>query len=80
MHRTQILLEDWQYQRMKTIAEKEGRSLSSLIRDAVTAFLGKGSEPGPPRKLAEITGIAADPDTRGRDHDDVLYRPRRKNS
>ncbi len=80
MHRTQILLEDWQYQRMKTITEKEGRSLSSLVREAVTAFLERGNKAGPTTKLAEIAGIAADPDSRGRDHDDVIYRPRRKKS
>ena len=34
MHRTQILLDEWQYQRMKDLSEREGRSLSSLVRDA----------------------------------------------
>ena len=75
MHRTQILLEDWQYQRMKALAEREGRSLSSLVRDAVTGFLGQGRRST--TRIAEIAGIAEDPETRGRDHDDVLYRPRR---
>ena len=76
MHRTQILLEEWQYERMKSLAEQEGRSLSSLVRDAVTAFLRRGSS-GPSTGLAEIAGLGADADCRGRDHDDVLYRPRR---
>ena len=79
MHRTQILLDERQYEMMKTIAEREGRSLSSLIRDAVSAFLGRRATQFP-ATLAEITGIGDDPDARGRDHDDVLYRPRRKRS
>ncbi len=79
MHRTQILLDDRQYEMMKTIAEHEGRSLSSLIRDAVSAFLGRRAKRSPTR-LAGIAGIGDDPDARGRDHDDVLYRPRRKRS
>ncbi len=79
MHRTQILLEDWQYQRMKSLAEKEGRSLSSLVRDAVTAFLGRAPQ-SRATTLAEIAGIGDDPDSRGRDHDDVLYGPRRDRS
>lgn len=79
MHRTQILLDDWQYERMKSLAEREGRSLSSLVRDAVSAFLGRSSA-RPATRLAEIAGIGEDPDTRGRDHDDVLYRPRRDRS
>lgn len=79
MHRTQLLLEDWQYQRMKTLAERQGRSLSSLVRDAVTAFLDKGRD-SPSTKLAEIASIGDDSESRGRDHDDVLYRPRRDRS
>ena len=79
MHRTQILLDDWQYERMKSLAERDGRSLSSLVRDAVSAFLGRDST-RPATRLAEIAGIGDDPDTCGRDHDDVLYRPRRDRS
>ena len=56
MHRTQILLEDGQYERMKTLAEQEGRSLSSLVRDAVTAFLGRRDRPT--TRLAEITNLS----------------------
>jgi len=77
MHRTQILLDDWQYERMKDLSEREGRSLSSLVRDAVTALLKRNAE-RPPTRLAEITGIGEDPASRGRDHDETLYRPRRK--
>ena len=75
MHRTQILLDDWQYETMKTLAEREGCSLSSLIRDAVTGFLSRRDKPT--TRLAEITGIGDDPEAGGRDHDDVLYGPRR---
>ena len=76
MHRTQILLDEQQYEMLKSLAEREGRSLSSLIRDAVDALLKRRAK-SPATKLAEITGIGDDPDTRGRDHDDVLYRSRR---
>jgi len=79
MHRTQILLDEGQYEMLKTLAEREGRSLSSLVRDAVTTFLERRPRRSPTR-LAEITGIGEDADTRGRDHDDVLYRPRRGRS
>ena len=76
MHRTQILLEDKQYEMMKMLAEREGRSLSGLVRDAVTAFLDRRARPT--TRLAEISGIGDDPEARGRDHDDVLYGPRRE--
>jgi hypothetical protein len=77
MHRTQILLDPWQYERLKAAAEREGRSISSLVRDAVSRFLEV-----PPAetstKLAEISGLGADPGSRGRDHDAVIYGPGRE--
>ena len=69
MHRTQILLDRWQYERLKAVAEREGTSISSLVRGAVTRFLESvGSEDA--TRLSDITGIARDPDSTGRDHDD----------
>jgi hypothetical protein len=78
MHRTQILLDPWQYEQLKAAAEREGRSISSLVRDAVTLFL-KGSPRKTATKLADIGGIGADGEVRGRDHDAVLHGPGRKN-
>jgi len=75
MHRVQIFLEEWQYEQMKKMSERDRRSLSSLVRDAVSAFLNRPVSPS--TALAEIAGIGGDPDARGHDHDDVLYRPRR---
>ena len=40
MHRTQILLKEHQYRALRAQARREGRSLSSLIRQAVSDFLG----------------------------------------
>ena len=76
MHRTQIMLDDWQYQDLRSAAERSGRSLSSLVRDAVTAYLRRQQRPSPTR-LAEIAGIGEDDQVSGRDHDEALYRPRR---
>jgi hypothetical protein len=76
MHRTQIMLEDWQYEQLRTAAERQGRSISSLVRDAVTRLF-RGSPHRAATKLADIGGLGADPDGRGRDHDEVLYGPRR---
>jgi hypothetical protein len=78
MHRTQIMLDEWQYEKLKAAAEREGRSISSLVRDAVSAFLdgGRGRR-GPATSLSDIAGIGDDPGTSGREHDRVLYGPRR---
>jgi predicted DNA-binding protein len=40
MHRTQILLEDEQYERLKAESERSGRSLGALVRTAVDEVYG----------------------------------------
>lgn len=72
MHRTQILLADWQYQTLKALAEQEGRSLGELVRDLITRQLrsrGKNAK----ACLAAIEGIGADRGATGRNHDRFLY-------
>lgn len=71
MHRTQIILEDWQYQALRARAEQEGRSISALVREIL-----RGALATPPRqegRLEEIEGIGEDSATYGRDHDRFLY-------
>jgi len=72
MHRTQILLEEWQYEALRARAKREGRSLSSVIREILGATLNS-QRPGHQRRLSEIQGIGEDPDTYGEDHDKYLY-------
>ena len=79
MRRVQILLDPWQYEKLEAAAEREGRSISSLVRDAVTRFL-KGSRGRAATLLAEISGLGADAEARGRDHDEAVYGSRRKRS
>lgn len=76
MHRTQILLDDWQYEMLKAASEREGRSISSIVRDAVASFLQDRRRPA--TRLGEIAGIGNDPRARAKDHDRVLYGPRRR--
>jgi plasmid stability protein len=71
MQRTQILLDDWQYQALKARAQREGRSMSELLRQILDESLRK-STPRTPR-LAEIRAVGEDRGARGRDHDRFLY-------
>ena len=74
MHRTQIQLEDRQYEALKARARKEAKSLSELIRLAVDGLLGRTRAAKGQRTLDAIRGIAADPGgPAGRDHDALLY-------
>ena len=71
MRRTQIMLEDWQYEALKAQAERQGRSMSELLREMLDASLGK--EPARAPGLEDIRGIGADSKASGRRHDEFLY-------
>ena len=77
MHRTQLLLADWQYEALKAMAEAGGKSLSALVREILTRHL-KG-----PRKRSgtgpeAIEGLLEDREVSGRMHDRALYGPRQR--
>ncbi|MBI4445973.1 MAG: ribbon-helix-helix protein, CopG family [Acidobacteria bacterium] len=71
MHRTQIILEEWQYQALRARAEQEGRSISDLVREVLRHALQR--ETRKKSRLMAIEGIAADRSSRGRAHDRFLY-------
>jgi len=72
MHRTQLNLDDWQYQGLRARAEREGRSLSDLVREAVAQYLAVG-DGEPTVRLADLCGIGEDAEVTGADHDRFLY-------
>ena len=72
-HRTQVLLEHWQHAALKNLAEREGVSLSDLIRRILSQRLRP--RPTGQKKLAAIAGIGRDRGAAGRDHDRWLYGP-----
>lgn len=71
MHRTQVILEDWQYQALRARSEQEGRSISDLVREALAKTLAQPPEQN--SRLQEIEGIGEDHATFGEDHDRALY-------
>ncbi len=71
MQRIQVLLDDWQHEALKARAEREGRSMSELLRRILDANLRKSSDRTP--RLEDIRGIADDRTAQGRDHDQFLY-------
>lgn len=72
-HRTQILLEDWQYGALKNLAEREGISISDTVRRILSEQLRPRSSGR--RRLQAIAGIGRDPKASGKDHDRWLYGP-----
>jgi len=75
MRRTQILLEETQYETLKQRASKEGKSMGGLIRELIETALDSSAddkhEAG--ASLRDLKGIFRQEGTRGRDHDAYLY-------
>jgi len=72
MHRTQLLLEEWQYEALRSRADREGRSISDLLREILKTSLTPSSMTKQGR-LGEIKGIGEDAEAYGEDHDRHLY-------
>lgn len=69
-HRTQILLEEWQYHSLKETARSMGISLSTLIRDWVTQNLKQ--KKNPKKGLLLLAGSVCDKPEVAAKHDDYL--------
>jgi hypothetical protein len=72
MHRTQLLLEEWQYEELKAMAEQTGRSMSDVLRGLITAQLGPRRSRS--KGVADLAGMVKDgPSDLGTNHDHYLY-------
>ena len=71
LHRTQILLEKWQHAALKSLAQRQGLSISDVVRRLLTDQLNPRSKRK--RGLRAIAGIGRDAKATGRDHDRWLY-------
>jgi hypothetical protein len=75
MKRTNIVLEEWQYQYLRDRAARERKSLSALIRDLIRAAAAPPGARAGRDPILSIIGLA--PGRGGaRRHDEVLYRRR----
>ena len=72
MRRTQVSFEDWEYESLCAEAEREGRSMASVVREAIGLYLSQKQARGR-KRLSSVRGIAADRSALGRDHDRYLY-------
>ena len=71
MHRTQLMLEEWQYEALKAMAGSEGKSLSAVVRAILTGHLHKSRKQSR-TDLGDIEGLFSDANAVGRDHDRFL--------
>lgn len=72
LQRTQIQLERWQHEALKRRAREEEISLSEALRQILSReFTTQSSQRRTKRE--RLAGFFSDPETSGRDHDEVLY-------
>ena len=73
-HRTQISLDDWQYQLLLELSRKTKKSLSALIRELITEKLAPKAGVAENDPIYSIVGIGGSGlKHTARDHDAVLY-------
>ena len=77
MHRTQIYLEEAQYETLRAKARREGKTLAGVIRDLLDIALGRGPD-APADPLDGVIGTArGDGAAVAENHADYLYGDRR---
>jgi hypothetical protein len=73
-HRTQISLDDWQYQALLDLSRKTKKSLSALIREMISEKFAPKSGVAENDPVYTIVGIGSSGQKHtARDHDAVLY-------
>ncbi|KAF0121332.1 MAG: hypothetical protein FD151_1284 [bacterium] len=78
-HRTQISLEDWQYEALLEMSKKTKKSLSGIIRDLIAEKLSRQAVRAEKDSLWGIIGLGAgDGSPVAREHDKFLYAKRKK--
>jgi plasmid stability protein len=75
MHKTHVVLEDWQYEALRTLAAQEQRSISALVREMLTQHLTE-NQATTRQRWAAMEGIGADAHATGQEHDAFLYSTR----
>jgi Ribbon-helix-helix protein, copG family len=76
MHRTQILLEDEQYERLKKESARSGRSIGDLVRTAVDDKYGAGYRERLRKAIHESAGSARPDDFDGLSGEEYVKRIR----
>ena len=74
MHRTQIYLEDSQYQLLRSRARREGKSLAAVIREILGKHLAGRADDRNRDEFADVVGIGEGDGARvAENYEDYLY-------
>lgn len=58
MRRIQVVVEEWQYEVLRAIADRQGKSVSAILREIISSQISETSGKDP---LLEVAGIAQAP-------------------
>jgi hypothetical protein len=75
MHRSQILIEEWQYQYLSDEARREGKSISQLVREWLTEWIeSRRAQTWEDDPFFDIIGMVSSGDGRvAEEHDKYIY-------
>lgn len=75
MRQTSISLEEWQYQQLKELAAREGKSISRLIRELIEEKLKLEEDEIEKDPIFEIVGLGRGKGVGvAKEHDKILYK------
>lgn len=73
-HRTQVSIEEWQYQKLIEASRTKKKSISNIIRDLITEKYSKQPDRRNPDPIFAIVGTGAgNGDAIAKEHDKFLY-------
>ncbi len=75
MHRSQILLEEWQYQYLSDKARQEGKSISHIVRELISEWIeSRSAETWEDDPFFDIIGMVSSGDGQvAEEHDKYIY-------
>ncbi len=74
MHRTQIYLENGQYEMLRSRARREGKTMASVIRDILADYLSPKQATGSKDSFTQVIGIGrGDGSPVAENFEDYLY-------
>ncbi|MBI4229864.1 MAG: hypothetical protein HY608_03415 [Planctomycetes bacterium] len=73
MRRSQLILEEEQFETLKAVASRRGRSISSVLREIVAEYISGTLAPARASGLRRIEGVGEDPGSAAVEHDRFLY-------
>lgn len=80
MHRSQILLEEWQYQYLSDEASRQDKSISQLVRELLTDWIeARRVQTWEDDPFFDLIGMVSSGDGRvAEEHDNYIYAPDRR--